>query len=382
MSDEGGGTAAPSAAEVAVRFRTVASIRDVSAPAWNHLLGPDAGPLVRYEWLLAAEEGGLCGDGTTWPVAHLLVEADGALIGAVPRFRRTDDDHEWVFNHPVREGAEKAGLRVFPRDVVLPPVTPVPGERLLVGAEGALRARRKAALGRALIADAARAGVASVHVLFVDAEDKSALQQAGGPHWISRSDLQWTVRPPPGGHEGWFASLHRKRRQTLRTERSRARDAGITVRWVEGVDADPDLFRTMARLYANTARRWDAPDPLLKEAFFLALERHARPLLCFAVGELRGKFAGLALFAEADGCLSGRYWGAEEEVPYLHFEVALHAAIERACDRGLKWFNPGHGGEHKPLRGLVDEPVFGMHHFLDPRLHRAVDQWERRRMGG
>ena len=54
---------------------------------------------------------------------------------------------------------------------------------------------------------------------------------------------------------------------------------------------------------------------------FLAL-RDGRPI------------AGALNFIGAD-TLYGRYWGAIEEVPFLHFELSYYRAIEWAIEHGL-----------------------------------------------
>ena len=45
--------------------------------------------------------------------------------------------------------------------------------------------------------------------------------------------------------------------------------------------------------------------------------------------------------------LYGRYWGAIEEVPFLHFELCYYQAIEWAIEHGLQSVQAGAQGEHK-----------------------------------
>ncbi len=80
----------------------------------------------------------------------------------------------------------------------------------------------------------------------------------------------------------------------------------------------------------------------------------------------------------------GRYWGAFEEVPYLHFNVCYYAAIEHCIERGLQRMEPGAGGEFKQLRGFDPRPTRSAHFFRDARLRQAVARHlarERERMG-
>jgi predicted N-acyltransferase len=63
---------------------------------------------------------------------------------------------------------------------------------------------------------------------------------------------------------------------------------------------------------------------------FLAL-RDGRPI------------AGALNFIGAD-TLYGRYWGAIEEVPFLHFELCYYQAIDWAIERGLARVEAGAQG--------------------------------------
>ena len=70
--------------------------------------------------------------------------------------------------------------------------------------------------------------------------------------------------------------------------------------------------------------------------------------------------------------LYGRYWGAREERPFLHFNVCYYEGVQLCIDRGLRLFEPGAGGEHKLARGFVPALTESVHHLADPRLDRAV----------
>jgi predicted N-acyltransferase len=70
--------------------------------------------------------------------------------------------------------------------------------------------------------------------------------------------------------------------------------------------------------------------------------------------------------------LYGRYWGAQEEVPFLHFELCYYQAIDAAIARGLARAEAGAQGQHKLARGYRPVPTFSAHHIRDPGFRRAV----------
>ena len=80
--------------------------------------------------------------------------------------------------------------------------------------------------------------------------------------------------------------------------------------------------------------------------------------------------AGALNFLSSD-TIYGRYWGATEEVPFLHFELCYYRAIEWAIEHGLSQVQAGAQGEHKIARGY--EPVITKSaHFIPNRSFREA----------
>jgi predicted N-acyltransferase len=89
--------------------------------------------------------------------------------------------------------------------------------------------------------------------------------------------------------------------------------------------------------------------------------------------------AGALNFLGAD-CLYGRNWGCIEDIPFLHFELCYHQAIDIAGARGLRRVEAGAQGPHKLKRGYRPVITRSMHWLADLRLRAAVaDFLERER---
>ncbi|MGZ8364214.1 MAG: GNAT family N-acetyltransferase, partial [Caulobacteraceae bacterium] len=71
-------------------------------------------------------------------------------------------------------------------------------------------------------------------------------------------------------------------------------------------------------------------------------------------------------------CLYGRYWGALDERPFLHFELCYYQAIDHAIRLGLPRVEAGAQGQHKIARGYLPTPVYSAHWILDPALREPV----------
>jgi predicted N-acyltransferase len=90
--------------------------------------------------------------------------------------------------------------------------------------------------------------------------------------------------------------------------------------------------------------------------------------------------AALALFDDAR--LYGRYWGAVEAVPFLHFETSYYQMIEFAIERRLAVFEGGAQGEHKLARGFEPVTTFSSHWLSHPAFNAAVQRYLEREHGG
>ena len=70
--------------------------------------------------------------------------------------------------------------------------------------------------------------------------------------------------------------------------------------------------------------------------------------------------------------LYGRYWGCDEQRPFLHFHVCYYHSIEQCIERGLRVFEPGAGGEHKLPRGFDPTLTVSAHHLRHRRFDEAI----------
>ena len=70
--------------------------------------------------------------------------------------------------------------------------------------------------------------------------------------------------------------------------------------------------------------------------------------------------------------LWGRYWGSEEEIDNLHFEVCYYSPISWALKNGISQFDPGAGGSHKQRRGFINQSTVSMHRWYDKNFDSYI----------
>lgn len=347
---------------------------------WNRLVG-DGLAFLEWEWLASLEESGCASRPTGWLPQHLVLRDGGEIVGAAPLYVKGNSFGEFVFDHAWAEAALRAGIPYYPKLLVAVPFTPATGVRFLA-APGADRRAVVAALGAALRDLCSGERFSSVHVNFCTPEEAAWLAEAG---FVRRTGFQYQFTNPGWrSFEDYLSALKSKRRTQVRRERRELDEQGIVVEALEGEAIPDELVPTMFRLYKTTIDKLYWGRQYLNERLFELLARRWRHRLCFVVAR-RGRevVAGTVNVRKGD-VLYGRYWGAFEELRYLHFNVCYYGAIDYCVTHGIRRFEPGAGGEFKHLRGFDARPTESVHYLADPRLARAVADYlarERRAVG-
>jgi predicted N-acyltransferase len=343
--------------------RIGAGVKDFDAADWDACAG-DGNPFLSHAFLSALEESGSATARTGWqPLPIAIDDAEGRLAAVMPAYAKSHSQGEYVFDHGWAQAFERAGGAYYPKLQIAVPFTPVPGRRLLT---------RDPALA-SVLTDAAEQmvashGLSSAHATFIAPEEVELFERAG---WLIRVDSQfhWHNDDYADFH-AFLASLSSRKRKTIRRERAAALD-GLTVEHVTGAALGEAHWDAFWHFYQDTgARKWGRPY-LTRRFFSLIGERMAeRILLIFGLRD-GVPIAGALNFIGAD-TLYGRYWGALEEVPFLHFELSYYQAIEFAIANGLKRIEAGAQGSHKLSRGYRPVPTYSAHHIAHPGLRAAV----------
>ena len=353
------------------RFEVAGGVARVPRGDWNRLVGK-ASPFLSWEWLASLEEAGAVGEEQGWLPRPLLGYEGNQLVAAVPLYVKGHSEGEFVFDFAWADAAYRADIPYYPKFLAGVPFTPVTGPRILT-AEGADRPSwlsRCATMLRELCDQNTLSGV---HVNFCREDEFECLRSAG---WLPRVGLQyhWANR----GYrdfEDYLATLRSKRRNQVRRELRSIAQHGLRIDVRVGADIPEDWFAPMYHFYKSTIDHNPWGRLYLNRDVFELLRNRFRQHLCFAVAR-RGETPVAGAFNVQKGdALYGRYWGATERVPHLHFAVCYYAGIEHCIQNGLARFEPGAGGQYKQARGFDAQPTRSAHYLADPRLAAAVARY-------
>jgi predicted N-acyltransferase len=350
--------------------RIVDSLAGIDPAEWNALAGEQ--PFIRHEFLSALIETGCASGRTGWLPQILVLRRAGAMVGAMPLFVKSHSYGEYVFDWSWADAHERNGIDYYPKLLCAVPFTPVRGSRLLARSD----AERRVLIGAAL--EIAK-DTSSLHVLFPRAEEARLLEQHG---MLLRRTVQFHWRNDAyADFEGFLARLSHARRKNIRQERRKLREAGVSCRWLEGRAIERRHWEFFNRCYRNTYAAHRST-PYLSLDFFLRLGATLSPHAAMVIAERAGHPIASALFLADRTTLYGRYWGATEHLPLLHFECCYYQAIEYAIARGLQVFEGGAQGEHKLFRGLLPTEAFSAHWLAHPKFARAVESFLEREAAG
>lgn len=354
-----------------MRARILASIDEVGSAQWNALAGAGA-PFLRHEFLAALERHDCVGTQSGWTPCHLVLDDErGALLGAMPLYRKLHSWGEFVFDFAWAQAYARHGLSYYPKLVAAIPFTPASGPRLLVRAAVDAEALRRELIDQAL-AYAADEALSSLHALFTERSQARELAARG---LLLRRDCQfhWHNRGY-ADFDAFLATFTAEKRKKVRRERRRVSEAGIEFQTLGGAQVDERSWRTIHALHADTFLR-HGHTPYLSLEFFREIAR-TMPDQLVVQRALRGTrtIAAAICFRGADA-LYGRYWGASEEHHSLHFETCYHQGIEYCIREGLRRFEPGTQGEHKVSRGFEPTLTWSVHWIADGRFARAIQTY-------
>ena len=349
------------------------TLAGVPAEKWNSLTAGE--PFLSHEFLSALHETGCAASASGWTPQYLLLRQNGALTAAMPLYLKSHSYGEYVFDWAWADAYHRHGVAYYPKLLSAVPFTPVTGTRLLAATDAA----RDILIASALELTR-KLRVSSLHCLFPTRHEAQRMVAHG---MMPRTTVQfhWANRGY-ASFEEFLAGFSHDKRKKVRQERRKVSDAGIRFRWLEGDEIRERDWAFFNRCYRQTYREHGS-SPYLNLEFFCRIGRALPRNMVLIVAERNGHPIAASLNIRDRQRLCGRYWGALEQHPALHFETCYYQGIEFCITHGIKSFEGGSRGEHKLARGLMPVETCSAHWLSHPEFAAAVEQFltkETRRM--
>ena len=334
----------------------------------------------------------------------------GQPVAVMPVFIKGHHQGEFVFDHAWAQAYAQYGLDYYPRLVTSAPYTPVTGQRLWLAEGEALNTDILKAAIAGIDDIAQQVEASSWHGLFTTPE-LAAIANASMPTDIDvemalnnqknsgtaelielpileRQGCQFLWQNKNLGQnnekfsdfDAFLATFRAKKRKTVRAERRKVAEQGISCQRKCGDAITAEDWQTFYHCYVMTyAVR--GQQPYLTLDFFKKLAASMPEHLMLAQAlDANGEIIASSLFFydkpnSKNATLYGRYWGALGEYDSLHFELCYYQGIEFALEQGLMYFDPGTQGEHKLVRGFMPTKIHSLHRIYDGRFIPAISNF-------
>jgi predicted N-acyltransferase len=334
----------------------------LDANQWNALVGDM--PLLSHAFLSALESSGSVGKSTGWQPYPMLVREGGRLIGAMPLYLKTHSYGEYVFDWAWADAYQRNGMTYYPKLLSAIPFTPISSQRL-IAADPQIQSLMIEALDETMH----KHQLSSAHINFPDESSEFALKQAG---WMQRNGVQFRWQNEGfNSFDDFLSTLSHDKRKKIRQERKKIAASGVICKAIKGPDITTEQWNFFYQCYANTYREHHSL-PYLTPAFFKQIGKTMPENILLILAYLDGAPIASALNIYHETTLYGRYWGALQYIPSLHFELCYYQAQEFCITEKIQYFEGGAQGEHKLARGFKPRPTCSFHKIANPDFELAI----------
>jgi len=349
----------------ALAVRDDVPLAAIAPDQWDRLAPRQ--PLLSHAFLTSLHDSGCATAATGWKPRYLTAWSDDALVGALPLYAKDHSYGEYVFDWAWADAYRRYQRRYYPKLVAAIPFTPTSGNRLLASDD----ATRSALAERALaLLDEGR--YSSLHILFMTAAEARMCEARA---MVVRHGVQfhWD-NPGYRDFADFLAAFNHDKRKKVKQERRRLAESGVVFERKIGRAITARDWAFFHRCYELTYARHGST-PYLSLEFFRMIGRRMPDNLLLIVGSRDGRPISAALDVFDAETLWGRYWGAVDYVPGMHFEACYYQAIEFCIERGISRFEGGAQGVHKLARGLLPITTHSAHAIADPAFARAIAEF-------
>ncbi len=355
----------------------ISSITEIEKSQYQSLLNT-GNPFIQYEFLKALELSGAVSEQSGWKICHLVIKQQLNLVAFVPLYLKSHSYGEYVFDFEWAKAYQESGLQYYPKLLTSIPFTPVSGERILVHPDYKIENLLTIILS-AIESLAKSNNASSWHLLFPNSQLNQQLCKLGllhktgvQFHWFNRNYRNF---------DDFLQTMNSKRRKDIRRERKQVAQQGIQLNVVEGKDINRSLWKKFHLFYQLTYVKRSGHRGYLPEQFFTIVGNSMANNILLVTATADEQIIAASLFFKDQNTLYGRYWGAQREYNFLHFESCYYQGIEYCINHQVDKFDAGAQGEHKLQRGFEPVVTYSNHWVENDTFNKAIShhlQQERR----
>ena len=350
------------------------SIKKISREIWNELTNEVNNPFFEWNWLKNLEISKSVSRETGWQPLYFVAYKNEEILGIAPLFLKNHSYGEFIFDQSFARLAQELNLNYYPKLIGMSPYSPVNGYQFLYK-----KNKDKKEITNLLINHienfAITNKILSCNFLYIDESWGNHLKSLGYHEWINSSS-EWRNNGEKT-FDDFLSRFNSNQRKNIKKERKSITKQDIKVNIFEQDNINQETLKKMHNFYEKHCSRWGAwGSKYLTSKFFEKILDNKKNLLLFSASKKDSNdICAMSMCVKNNNNLWGRYWGSQEEISNLHFELCYYQPIEWAIKNSINFFDPGSGGKHKRRRGFFAKSTISLHKWFDKNMENIINPW-------
>jgi len=305
------------------------SIKEISREIWNELINEVNNPFYEWNWLKNLEISKSVSRETGWQPLYFVAHKNEEILGIAPLFLKNHSYGEFIFDQSFARLAQELNLNYYPKLIGMSPYSPINGYQFLYKTN-----EDKKEITNLLInhieSFAITNKILSCNFLYIDKSWGNHLKSLGYHEWIN-SCSEWRSN----GEKTFDDFLHRfnsNQRKNIKKERKSITKQDIKIEIFNKDDINQEILKKMHNFYEQHCSRWGVwGSKYLTSTFFEKIVDNKKNLLLFSASKNdSNEIFAMSMCVKNKNNLWGRYWGSQEDISNLHFELCYYQPIEWA----------------------------------------------------
>ena len=350
------------------------SIKEISKEIWNELTNEINNPFYEWTWLKNLEISKSVSRETGWQPLYFVAYKNEEILGIAPLFLKNHSYGEFIFDQSFARLAQELNLNYYPKLIGMSPYSPVNGYQFLYK-----KNEDKKEITNLLInhieSFAITNKILSCNFLYIDESWGNHLKSLGYHKWINSSS-EWRSNGEKT-FDDFLCRFNSNQRKNIKKERKSITKQDVKVEIFNEDDINQEILKKMHNFYEQHCSRWGVwGSKYLTSTFFEKIVANKKNILLFSASKNDSNdIFAMSMCVKNKNNLWGRYWGSQEEISNLHFELCYYQPIEWAIKNSIHLFDPGAGGKHKRRRGFFAKSTISLHKWFDKNMENIIYPW-------
>ncbi len=350
------------------------SIKEISKEIWNELTNEINNPFYEWTWLKNLEISKSVSRETGWQPLYFVAYKNKEILGIAPLFLKNHSYGEFIFDQSFARLAQELNLNYYPKLIGMSPYSPVNGYQFLYK-----KNEDKKEITNLLInhieSFAITNKILSCNFLYIDEGWGNHLKSLGYHKWINSSS-EWRSNGEKT-FDDFLCRFNSNQRKNIKKERKSITKQDVKVEIFNEDDINQEILKKMHNFYEQHCSRWGVwGSKYLTSTFFEKIVSNKKNILLFSASKnYSNDIFAMSMCVKNKNNLWGRYWGSQEDISNLHFELCYYQPIEWAIKNSIHFFDPGAGGKHKRRRGFFAKSTISLHKWFDKNMENIIYPW-------